>query len=117
MTTTPPGDVDLERQCNAILGVSSYYDIPFGPHTLQARVPSPLALRAFTAALSSKVSTKTRTEHMSRFIQQHLAPDSLTIYLEYPMDPDAVLDDKAMFRVFKAIATSGTSRPSGPSRI
>ncbi|ADD81139.1 gp34 [Rhodococcus phage ReqiPine5] len=116
MATTPPGDTDLERECEAILSKSVYYDIEFGPHILKARVPSPAALRAFTCALSNKVSTKVRTDHMSRFIQQHLAPESLDVYLETAMDPDAGLDKDAMFRVYKKIATSGTARPFGPSR-
>lgn len=116
MPTTPSGDTDLARECDAILAVSNYYDVPFGPHVLKARVPSPAALKAFTCALSSKISPAARTDYMSVFIRQHLAPESMDVFLEYSMDPDADLDKDAMFRVFKRISTAGTNRPSGPSR-
>ena len=83
--------------------------------TFNARKPLPNAIPALAGAANAKVSMASRMDYLTLFVRNHLAPGEYEELLARMLDPDNDIPDDAVLRVSRAIATTGTARPTVPS--
>lgn len=114
----PPGYADCEADADAAATAPGhpYYplEVP-GVGTIHARRPLPNAIPALAGAANAKVSHATRLDHLTLFVQNHLAPGEYEALLERMINGDDDCPPDAVLRLSRAIATAGTARPTGPS--
>ena len=114
----PPGYVDCESDAedHPTPPERGYHAIEVeGIGTFHARKPLPNAIPALAGAANAKVSSASRVDYLTIFVQNHLADGEAEALLARMMDPDEDIPEDAMLRVSRAIATAGSARPTPPS--
>lgn len=118
MYEPPPGYDDCEADGDAAPTPPGHPYHPIevdGVGMIHARRPLPNAIPALAGAANAKVTDRSRTDYLTLFIQNHLAPGEFEELLVRMTDFDTPLPDDTMLRVSRAIATAGTARPTVPS--
>lgn len=80
---------------------------------VHARKPLPNAIPVLAGTVNSKITAQSRNDYLNLFLTNHLAPGTYETLLMRMMTED--LPGDSIMRVCRAIATSGTARPTWPS--
>lgn len=83
---------------------------------IQVRKPQAMALQAFSMASSEYTPKATQAKMMTLFVINHISPLSYERLLTRMMSGDDEFTVTDFGRVFEAIMTLDTGRPSGPSQ-
>lgn len=116
MYDPPPGYADMEadgENAPAVIN-PTYHELEVeGVGVIHARRPLPNSVPALAGAANAKISDRSRLDHLTLFIQNHLDPGEFVGLLAQMTDPEAAdMPEDAMLRVSRAIATAGTARPT-----
>lgn len=110
----PAAYADLESAAEdaPVTGKMRQLDVP-GVGVIVARKPAPRAADVLAKSVRSRMSNKGKIDHLMLFLQDHMDPDGVAQLLSRMVDGNAPPD--AIAACAQAIATWGTSRPTGPS--
>ena len=117
MFDPPPSYDDCESDADDAPTPAGVKYLPIevpGVGVVHARKPLPNAIPALAGAANAKISPRARTDYLTLFVQNHLAPGEYDALLARMMTDEDCPPD-AVLRVSRAIATAGTARPTVPS--
>lgn len=110
-TNPPPSFEDMLGDAEGVELIGPYHQIDVdkvGP--VQARKPMPNAIPNLAQSARADVPDSTRTEHLNRFVRNHLNLGEADRLLEGMMCGDLPADTFSL--VAQAIAVWGTARPT-----
>ncbi|WP_182349335.1 hypothetical protein [Tomitella gaofuii] len=80
--------------------------------TLEARVPTPMALGILARATSKHAPPAMRHDMIVQFLHTNLTEDSATRLWEAMLDPASPITEGTLDEVMRTVATLGTARPT-----